>query len=75
MQEADIGLKAAGNALPLDGVVKEGVAVVQRGIDGVGGFPFLAQEEILAEPLEKARPEKAGVLGLKAEDAVEKSFP
>ena len=74
VNDTDIGHQAAGYALPLDGMVKKTIAVVQRDIQWVSGLLLFTQKEVLAETVEVSRPEKFRILSLKSEDTIEGVF-
>lgn len=69
VDEPDAGLEPAGDALPLDGVVEEGVAVVEGDVDGCLGAAFFSGEEILRGCFEVTGPEGAGPAGFQLENA------
>lgn len=71
VDDTDIRLKAAGHALPLDGMIQKTITVVEGHIERVDRFLFLAQEKVLAQTFKIAGPKKLCVLRLQTEDAVE----
>src|ERR1017187_8979443 len=63
VNDADRGIEAGSKALPLDGMVEKSVAVVERGVNRMGGLAMLAFKKVSRECREIARPEEAGIAG------------
>lgn len=50
VDDADAGVETGSEALPFDGMVEEAIAVIESGVERVGGFAFFAGEEVLSYP-------------------------
>ena len=63
VDDPDTGLYAGSDALPLDGMIKEAIAVIERYIEGTLGFAPFAREEVLRGRAKVFCPEETGPFG------------